>query len=232
MFSAFIDLDPGTGRAAVAGMPDYAGNGWIRVRGSSSALFYPKKQYSFETWGDEDKDLSVSLFGMPTVSDWVLSAPYADKTLMRNHLAYRCFEDFGHYCVRTRFFELFSNTDGGAIEMADYHGIYLLVERIKRDAERVDINALEATDVTGPDISGGYIIKPDRPEPDDTTFRTAAENTLLIFSEPEVPTAEQIDYLRNYMNTFETALHGAGSPIRPVGMRSTSMLARGSISIC
>lgn len=49
-------------------MPDYAGNGWIRVRGSSSALFYPKKQYSFETWGDEDKDLSVSLFGMPTVS--------------------------------------------------------------------------------------------------------------------------------------------------------------------
>jgi hypothetical protein len=44
VFSAFIDLDPGTGRAAVAGMPDYAGNGGIRVRGSSSALFYPKKQ--------------------------------------------------------------------------------------------------------------------------------------------------------------------------------------------
>ena len=96
----------------------------------------------------------------------------------------------------------------------------------------LDINALEATDVTGPDISGGYIIKRDHPEPDDTTFRTAAENALLIFSEPEVPNAEQIDYLRNYMNTFETTLHGAGSPIRPVGMRSTSMLARGSISIC
>ena len=29
-----------------------------------------------------------SLFGMPKESDWVLYAPYTDKTLMRNVLAY------------------------------------------------------------------------------------------------------------------------------------------------
>ncbi len=156
VFSAFIDLDPGTGRAAVFGTPDFAGSGGMRVRGSSSAQFYPKKQYSFETWDGEDKDLDVSLFGMPAESDWVLSAPYGDKTLMRNHLAVPLLRGLRELQRAHTVLRAFYNADGGAVDMADYHGIYLLlVERIKRDAGRVDISALESTDVTEPDISAG-----------------------------------------------------------------------------
>ncbi len=38
-----------------------------------------------------------------------------------------------------------------------------------------------------------------------------------------MPNAEQIDYLLNYMNTFESALHGAGFADPASGHARTSM---------
>jgi len=37
----------------------------MRVRGDSSAYFYAKKQYSFETWDEYDQDKDVSILGFP-----------------------------------------------------------------------------------------------------------------------------------------------------------------------
>lgn len=65
----------------------YNGKIGIEIRGQSSQMF-PMKSYSVELWDNAGNSLDKSLFGLPKESDWVLYAPYTDKTLMRNFLAY------------------------------------------------------------------------------------------------------------------------------------------------
>ncbi|MEY2639706.1 MAG: hypothetical protein RIR90_1188, partial [Bacteroidota bacterium] len=63
----------------------YSGKVGIEIRGQSSQQF-PMKSYSIELWDNSGKSVDKSLFGLPKESDWVLYAPYTDKTLMRNFL--------------------------------------------------------------------------------------------------------------------------------------------------
>ena len=64
----------------------YNGKIGIEIRGQSSQMF-PMKSYSVELWDNAGNSQDKSLFGLPKESDWVLYAPYTDKTLMRNALA-------------------------------------------------------------------------------------------------------------------------------------------------
>ena len=66
---------------------DYNGKISIEYRGSSSQSF-PKKQFALETQDNLGNNNNVSLLGMPIENDWILHAPYSDKTLMRNFLTY------------------------------------------------------------------------------------------------------------------------------------------------
>ena len=119
----------------------------IEIRGHSSQI-YPKKSFGFETQDSLGKNNNISLLGLPAENDWVLYAPYIDKTLMRNVLAYKIFRDMGHYSVRTRFCELYLNES--------YEGVYVLIEKIKRDKNRVAISKFKN------DITGGYMVSNDR----------------------------------------------------------------------
>jgi hypothetical protein len=88
--------------------------------------------------------MNVSLLGMPEESDWVLYAPYSDKSLLRNVLAYQIARSMGRYATRTRFCEVVLN--------GEYWGVYVLEEKIKRDKNRVDIKKLEEDEITGIDL--------------------------------------------------------------------------------
>jgi subtilisin-like proprotein convertase family protein len=78
----------------------YKGQIGIERRGSSSGGM-PKKSYGFETWNGQGVEIDTTLLGMPSQSDWILSASYADKSLMRNVLSYDIFNKMGHYASRT-----------------------------------------------------------------------------------------------------------------------------------
>ena len=132
---------------------DYKGKIRIEIRGSSSQMF-PKKQYGFETQDSGGNNLNVSLLGMPDENDWILYAPYSDKSLVRNVLIYKLANDMGHYASKTKFCELVLNDD--------YRGIYVLMEKIKRDKNRVDISKLNPDEIAGDDLTGGYILKIDK----------------------------------------------------------------------
>lgn len=125
----------------------------IEVRGSSSQGF-PKKQYAFETQDELDNSLDVSLMGLPEENDWILHAPYSDKSLMRNFLTYNWWRDMGRYTTRTRFCEVILN--------GDYQGVYILMEQIKWDNDRVDIEKIDGDDNQGDSLTGGYIFKVDK----------------------------------------------------------------------
>jgi len=141
-----------------------AGRAGIHVRGNSSAYF-DKKSYALETWDADDSDLDVSLLGLPAEEDWVLQGPYSDKTLIRNHLIYTLSRDIDRYAARTRFVELEVN--------GDYRGVYVLMEKIKRDPVRVDL------------ASGAVLLKRDWVEGGDAFIRTEACRDIVKVEWPE-----------------------------------------------
>ena len=130
-------------------------DGWISIewRGSTSQGF-PKKQYGLETQDEQGENNNVSLLGMPAENDWILNAPYSDKSLVRNVLAYDLANALGQYAPRTRFCELFLNDA--------YQGVYVLIEKIKRDKNRVDLIEMGPGDNSGDALTGGYIFKIDK----------------------------------------------------------------------
>jgi len=91
-----IDNGPGVRNNMSDERNIYDGMAAIEIRGSSSQMF-PKKQYGFELRADNGTDDNEQpLFGMPKEGDWILFAPYNDKTLMRDALSYRLARATGH----------------------------------------------------------------------------------------------------------------------------------------
>ena len=209
VYAVFFDAADG-GRAALSATPDFVGRAGVKVRGNSSQIL-PKKQYSLETWDEGDDDLDVALLGMPAESDWVLHAPYSDKTLMRNHLAYSWTRAMGFSAMRTRHVEVIFDQDGGRVGWDDYRGVYLLTEKIKRGPHRVDIANLRPEDTSEPEISGGYIFKHDIPDEDEERWRSSAGRGGFIHVDPddEDITQAQHDWLLAHLDGFEAALFDA-----------------------
>lgn len=181
----------------------------IEIRGKTSQHF-PKKQYGFEVQDRHGNDKDVSLLQLPAESDWVLNGPYSDKSLMRNYLAYEFSNRIGRYASRTRFVELFLNEEASVpLGEEHYAGVYLLMEKIKRGKERVDIQSLNPTQEGASEIAGGYILKIDKLDPYDAYFFTRY-GTQLIHVYPkghEMSSAQKV-WIQNYMNAFESALAG------------------------
>ena len=196
-------------RSRLTGSADYDGRAGIALRGSSS-LGFPKQPYKLETWDESTNDFKVAILGFPAESDWVLYPPYSDKTLIRNVLAYEWHRQMGHYAVRTKLVEVFVDLSGGRLSMSDYRGVYVLEEKIKRSEHRVNIERLGPTDLTEPNITGGYIIKMDRLDPNESEFVTS-HGIHLVYVDPKGPGMPlgQRTWLKNWLGEFETVLYGA-----------------------
>ncbi|MDF1574716.1 MAG: CotH kinase family protein [Bacteroidales bacterium] len=192
--------DPGNG---------YDGQISIEIRGESSAWYSPKKSYSFETQTAAGENNNVSLLGLPAENDWVLYGPYLDKSLIRNVLSYRLFAEMGHYSPRTHFVEVVVNND--------YQGLYILTEKIKRDINRVDIAKLLPEDVSGNELTGGYLLRIDKltdlPETHfwESPVSPPYPDYLYITYQYFDPKYEELNesqrnYIRNYLVEFETIM--------------------------
>jgi len=175
----------------------------IEYRGSTSQQ-YPKKGYGFETQDALGNNLPVALCGMPVENDWILNGPYPDKTLIRNVLTFHLAREMGHYASRTRYVELI--VDG------DYRGIYILMEKIKKDGDRVDIADVHIPNTWNDTITGGYIVKVDKLTGDVPYQWTSNFNNEVIFQfqDPEYDELHplQSSYMENWINEFEAAIDG------------------------
>jgi len=134
----------------------------IEYRGSTSFRLSDKKSFGIDTWAEDGSDTEVSFFGFPEEEDWILLGHVVnegqgyifDRTLMYHQFGYRLFEEMGRYASRTEFVELQIDDD--------YKGVYVFMEKLKRDKNRIDIKKLEPGDVLADDITGGYILKIDK----------------------------------------------------------------------
>ncbi|MFT4639384.1 MAG: hypothetical protein ACI8T1_002709 [Verrucomicrobiales bacterium] len=93
--------------------------------------------------------------------------------------------------------------------MDDYVGVYVLMEKIKRDPGRVPIAKLDETMIAEPEVSGGYIFKKDKGTHNDVHFNTR-DGHQFGFVEPDEPHEAQMSYLSGYLDSFERALYGPG----------------------
>ncbi len=187
---------------------EYDGNISIETRGESSAGF-EKKSYSIELQNSDGSNNNVSILGLPIENDFVLYAPYSDKTLMRNVLVYKMYNEMDNWAPRTRYIELLLN--------GDYRGVYILTEKLKRDENRVDIDKIDSMDVSSPEITGGYILRRDKTN-DMEPFEYWSSPVDQIYYEPlkyqyfdpdyfEL-TPEQRQYIRDYMQEYDEMMSG------------------------
>jgi subtilisin-like proprotein convertase family protein len=201
-------IDNGLGNTnSVTDTPNnYNGNILIEYRGNYSQSL-PQKPYKIETIDSANSELDVALLGMPEEHDWVLIANYNDKVFMRNSLAYNLFSNMGNYATRNKFCEVVVN--------GSYQGVYLLMESIKRDNNRVNIARLDADENTGINLTGGYILKNDYWGNNDSwllNYHPIDHPELDIhlvyqYPKPGVITPQQQTYIQTFINNFETVLY-------------------------
>lgn len=193
----------------------YDGNIGIEFRGATSQTF-PKKSYGLETWDENNEDINVSLLGFPEEEDWILYGPYSDKSLMRNILIYDLSRDIDMYASRSKFVELTINNE--------YQGVYVFMEKLKRDSQRIDINKLNDDENSGEELTGGYILKIDKTagsnlgegyndlnsftSPHAPPNASVGQEINFLYEEPDAEdiTTEQKDYISSYVADFENAL--------------------------
>lgn len=206
-------IDNGAGKPNYISDPAnvYDGFAGIELRRQSTQMF-PKKSYGIETRDGQGASLKVGLLGMPSESDWALYAPYSDKTMLRNALTYYFGGRLGAWQPRYRFCEVFLN--------GDYIGVYQLTEKIKRGQDRVDIAKLNPDEISGENLTGGYIFKVDKigdvPMTDyfystpSLSFLNARNYAFTyVYPKPVDIVAEQKDYLEGILFDFQNSLNGA-----------------------
>lgn len=218
-------FEPGaSGKTSLTNLPVVSARAAINLRGSST-LGYPKSSFAVEFHDDFDANKDVSLLGMPDGADWVLYAPNNfEPILIHNPLAYELSNQIGRYAPRTRFVEVYLNTGGGAVSSANYNGIYVLEEKIKRGKDRVDVDKLEPEHVNPPQVTGGYMMKIDRLGPGENGFGAAGQSMAYVDpSETEIELPQrtpQRQYLTSYMNSFGTALNSSSYTNPLTGFRA------------
>lgn len=155
----------------------------IRGRGNST-WGWPKKPWKVKL------DEKSEILGMPADKEWVLLANYADRTLLRNIVAMKLSEICGFsWTPRMCSVEVYLN--------GDYQGVYTFGEHKKVSSSRVAI-----------DKEKDFYFELEE-NMDETTVWWTGMGVPMMFSEPEVPTQEQFDYVRGLFDDFEKALYSS-----------------------
>jgi CotH kinase protein len=178
--------------------------GWIGIehRGNWSQA-WPKKSFAVETRDRKGDDRDVRLLGLPEESDWVLHATYADRSLLRNVLAFDLARRMGRYAPRVRFVEVI--LDGR------YHGVYVLMEPLEVGKRRLR---------AGEDGVLLELAIAEKFDPGDEWF-AAPSGATLRFADPDPDdlSDDEKTRLRTQVAGFDAALHSAISSDPASGWR-------------
>ncbi|MEG0751394.1 MAG: CotH kinase family protein [Oscillospiraceae bacterium] len=142
-------------------------NVWMRLRGRTSSYTQHKNPFALELHQQSGKIMKQPILSLPPESDFVLYAPFNDRSMIRNYLAYTLGGELLNYSPRCEFVEIFVNQKDDPISRDDYKGVYLLTEKIKKGKNRIDVGKFHiALDPNRQfEEGGGFIVKQDHFEP-------------------------------------------------------------------
>ena len=167
----------------------------IHGRGNVSWTAFTKKQSYTISLSSKQKVL-----GMPKHKKWVLISNYRDKTLLRNNVAWWISSHLPgiKYTPRFQHAELILN--------GRHRGVYQVVEQVRIDNDRVDINEMKPTDTEGEAITGGYLIELDRMSDDTDQWRWVLPYLQggahqANIKKPKIDESNQAqhDYIKDYL---------------------------------
>jgi hypothetical protein len=184
----------------------------FHTRGQSTATF-PKMTLGLELRSSTAPLASenVDLLGLPRENDYVLHSFYSDKSLMRNLIAYRLAGEIEDWAPRPRLVEVWGSQPDGDLATA-YQGIYMLLEKIKVDRSRVDIEPMTPLDDSEPAVTGGYLFRIDWGGDHDWNPGTRTRNLAVFEPGVETATAAQRAWFTAYLEGLESCLRST-----PVG---------------
>ena len=136
---------------------DYEGYVALRYRGNSSYNSSDKKPYSFRTLDNsleqDGQKKKVEILGMGKDNNWALLAPFSDKSMIRDMLAFELSRQWMEFVPQGRFCEVV--LDG------TYYGVYVLCEVVSKGKHRLN---LPDPGNEGDALTGGYMVEVDRSE--------------------------------------------------------------------
>ncbi|MBD5226179.1 MAG: hypothetical protein HDS68_09530 [Bacteroidales bacterium] len=170
----------------------------VRERGNYSRNF-PKKPWRIKF----DKKQNV-LDAPAKAKKWTLINNYGDKTLMRNMIAFEIARRLKmEYVPYARAVDVILN--------GEYKGCYQLCDQIEVKPDRVDIDEMDPTDISGDALTGGYLLEVDAyayEEPQGEWFETKSKRIPVTIKSPDNGGApEQFAYIKNYMEQLERRLY-------------------------
>lgn len=175
-------------------------NDTIEIRGRGNSTWgLPKKPYRIK-FGNKRH-----LLGMKDdAKDWVLLANYADKTLIRNAVAF----DLGQYIGMTftpsvKFADVYLNNV--------FLGNYLVTDQIEVGKNRVDVEPLDTSDVTEPNVNGGYLIERDGFNTGEPVYFFTSRSVPFTVKDPDASLIKpaQLTYVTNFVQNFENSIFNA-----------------------
>ncbi len=181
----------------------------VRGRGNASWTF-PKKPYRMKLYN------KTNLLGCPAKEkNWTLINNYGDKTLMRNLLAFDL----------SRRLDMPYTSVGIPVDVilnGEYKGCYQLCDQIEVAKYRVDVETMKATDITLPNLSGGYFIEVDAYASQEISwFKSAFKSTPVTIKYPKddeiVPA--QSAYIKSVYDNMESVLFSSTYTNKTSGYR-------------
>ena len=175
----------------------------LRIRGHSSRLFDKKSYLVHFTEQDRLTARNLDVLDMGADNEWVLNGPFLDKTMIRNYLSMNIAGEIMPDTPDVRFCELF--IDG------KYQGVYLLMESVKHDDDRVAL-----TDSDPKSAATSYIVSRDWEDATNATNVYDFLNVIRItrgaplevtYPSQRIITEEQFAWIEQDINAFEKALY-------------------------
>lgn len=136
---------------------DYEGWVGLKYRGNSSFSQSDKKPYAIQTLAtnqlteDGGEKQKTKILGMGKDHKWAMLAPWADKSMIRDALAFELGRPWFDFVPHTRFCEVI--LDG------TYYGVYIFTERVSKGNKRLNLND---PGEDGGDMTGDYQVEIDR----------------------------------------------------------------------
>lgn len=186
----------------ITDVPMYGLDLKIKLRGNSS-LTFDKKQYMLKTTYKEGNKREKNIIGFGEEWEWILNISMADKSLLRNYLCLNIGAEIMPNIPDVKFVEvLFEKPDG-----FEYRGVYLMMESIKRDKNRVNIQKYKAG-------KGGnsYLLRRDRFHEDEILLdtygrRTGLAKNYLEMKYPKEITDIDLQSIEKEISDFERAIY-------------------------
>ena len=174
--------------------------GFIKLRGRTSKIVAEKKSFRIKF---ESKQKIFNFKGKE--KKWTLIANHFDRSFLRNALAFKISE-----LMELNFTPRCEPVD--VILNGIYQGNYYICDKIEVGKNRVNITKMEATDISEPNITGGYLLQIGasfgygRNQPNIFKTNRGIPGNIEFPEEDEL-TSEQKDYISEKLNQFEEEIY-------------------------